>query len=148
MLDIALPELITGAEGHSHSLLCLCTRLAMLGCQRHNFDGNALPHYLTPDMIIRSGLPSNVITAIPVPTRLAVTATTTLVSSGFPEPPGWHAMLLPDIQDAETQPSDDNRTLAVTLDAAKLSPLAVTDCDDEKPRFALSAQLTTGAAQP
>ena len=99
-------------------------------------------------MIIRSGLPSNVITAIPVPTRLAVTATTTLVSSGFPEPSGWHAMLLPDIQDAETQTSDDNRTLAVTLDAAKPSPLKITDCDDEKSRFALSAQLTTGAAQP
>ena len=88
----------------------------------------------------------NAVSAVPI--KLAVTVTTTLVSNGVPEPPGWHAMLLPDIQDAETQTSDDNRTLAVTLDAAKLSPLTVTDCDDEKSRFALSAQLTTGAAQP
>jgi len=55
-------------------------------------------------------------------------------------------MLLPDIQDAETHTSDATRTLAVILDAAKLSPLAAMVSCDEKPRLALSALLTTGAA--
>jgi hypothetical protein len=57
-------------------------------------------------------------------------------------------MLLLDIQDTETHTSDATRTLAVTLDAAKLSPLTVMIADEEKPRFALSALLTTGAVQP
>jgi hypothetical protein len=55
-------------------------------------------------------------------------------------------MLLLDIHDAETQDSDDTRTLAVESEAKKPSPPTVMICNDEKPRLALSPQLTTGAA--
>ena len=86
----------------------------------------------------------NAVSAVPI--KLAVTVTTTLVSNGVPEPPEWHAMLLPDVHDAEAHAWDDTRTLAVASSAAKPIPLTITSCDDEKPRFGLSAQLTTGAA--
>jgi len=87
----------------------------------------------------------NVVNAVPI--KLAVTVTTALVSKGVPEPPGWHATLLPDVHDAETHAWDDTRTLAVASSAAKPIPLTITSCDDEKPRLGLSAQLTTGAVR-
>ncbi len=84
---------------------------------------------------------------IAVPIKLAVTITTTLVSNGVPAPPGWQAMLLPDVHDAEMHAADDICMLAVASSAAKPIPLTITMCDDEKPRLGLSALLTTGAVR-
>ena len=90
-------------------------------------------------------MPSNVNVADDVPTKPAVTVTTTLRSVAVPVR-GRHAMLLPDVHAAVAHVASETCSVDVGSLEWKFSPPTVMLSDVEIARFALSPSLTTGAA--